>query len=245
MAKTDTVESETDLEAVRIYEALRKCIFRGEFRPGHELNQVHISQKYGVSRTPVREALRMLQADGLAEARFKYRMTVTQLTAEEVDQIYGLWIACQAIATQISMGRLSRAELAACKKVVAKMSRQTEEHSNQWRDLHLDFHRRLNRPAGKMYIDKIDEYWHRTERARYSLEQTSPSIFVDDSGDHAGLLHAYEIEDLEAAQRIQTLQLVRSATASMKLIDPGYTPIYMQNAVAVLRVQLSPEAINP
>ncbi|GAA0493192.1 GntR family transcriptional regulator [Pigmentiphaga sp. GD03639] len=238
MAKTDGAGAETDLEAVRIYEALRKCIFQGEFQPGHELNQVHISQKYGVSRTPVREALRMLQADGLAEARFKYRMTVTQLTAEEVDQIYGLWIACQAIATQVSMGRLSRAELAACKKVVDRMSRQGDEQSSHWRDLHLDFHRRLNRPAGRMYIDKMDEYWHRTERARYSLEQTSPSLFADDHGDHAGLLHAYETEDLQAAQRIQTLQLVRSATASIKLIDPDYTPVFMQNAVAVLRVRL-------
>lgn len=237
-AKTNGFAADTHHEAVRIYEALRKGIFRGEILPGDELNQVHISQQYGVSRTPVREALRMLQADGLAEARFKYRMTVTQLTAEEVDQIYGLWIACQAIATQVSMGRLSRAELAACKKIVDKMARQSSEHSSQWRDLHLEFHRRLNRPAGKMYIDKIDEYWHRTERARYSLEQSSPSIFVDDGGDHAGLLKAYEREDLEAAQRIQTLQLVRSATASMKLIDPDYTPIFMQNAVAVLRVRL-------
>ena len=70
------------------------------------------------------------------------------------------------------------------------------------------------------------------------LSLTSPSLFGDDRGDHAGLLHAYETGDLQAAQRIQTLQLVRSATASIKLIDPDYTPIFMQNAVAVLRVRL-------
>ncbi|VCU71285.1 HTH-type transcriptional regulator McbR [Pigmentiphaga humi] len=238
MTTTERAGAEADHEAVRIYDALRKRIFQGEIRPGHELNQVHISQEYGVSRTPVREALRMLQADGLAEARFKYRMTVTQVTAGEVDQVYGLWIASQAVVTQITLGRLVQADFDACRKVLQKMARQKGEASMQWRELHMQFHRILNRPAGRIFCDKIEEYWHRTERARFSVEQTSPSLFGDDHGDHAGLLQAYEAADLEAAQRINTLQLVRAATAAIGLIDPAYTPTSTQGALDVLRVRL-------
>ncbi|MPS26508.1 GntR family transcriptional regulator [Pigmentiphaga sp.] len=236
--KAGPARPDADLEAVRIYEALRKRIFQGGIRPGDELNQVHISQEYGVSRTPVREALRMLQADGLAEARFKYRMTVTPVTAEEIDQIYGLWIASQAVATQIAFSRLTRADLAACRKVLEKMSRLNGEVSSQWRALHEEFHAILNRPAGKIFCEKIEEYWHRTERARFSLEQTSPSLFGDDRADHGGLLQAYETGDIRAAQRINTHQLVRSATASIGIIDPGYTPVCIRNALEALQIAL-------
>ncbi|MDX3904180.1 MAG: GntR family transcriptional regulator [Pigmentiphaga sp.] len=238
MTKIGRARPEADLEAVRIYDALRRRIFQGHIRPGDELNQVHISQEYGVSRTPVREALRMLQADGLAEARFKYRMTVTQVTAAEVDQIYGLWIASQAVATQIALSRITPADLAACRKVLEKMSRLNGELSTQWRSLHLEFHYILNRPAGEVFCEKMEEYWHRTERARFSLEQTSPSLFGDDRGDHSGLLHAYETQNMKEAQRINTLQLVRSATASISIIDPGYTPVCIQNALEALRIRL-------
>jgi hypothetical protein len=63
---------------------VRQDILSGELEPGEILNQVHIARRYGVIRTPVREALHMLQAENLGDAQCQCRTRVTKVTSQEV-----------------------------------------------------------------------------------------------------------------------------------------------------------------
>lgn len=73
-----------------VAEALRAAILAGRFEDGQELNQVELADHFGVSRVPVREALRQLQAEGLIEAQAHRRAVVTGFSPERILEMFEL-----------------------------------------------------------------------------------------------------------------------------------------------------------
>jgi DNA-binding GntR family transcriptional regulator len=74
----------------RVAESLRKAIFDGQLQPGQELKQTDLAQQLGVSRIPVREALLMLERDGLIVVHGNRRATVTWITEESIRDHYDI-----------------------------------------------------------------------------------------------------------------------------------------------------------
>jgi len=76
--------------ADQVYEKIRAAIFGGEFKPGMELNQVEVAKHFGVSRVPVREALRRLQAERLLSANPYQRYVVALLSLEQLLELHDI-----------------------------------------------------------------------------------------------------------------------------------------------------------
>ena len=79
---------------------MRQDILSGELEPGEILDQVHIARRYGVSRTPVREALRVLQAENLGDAQRQCRTRVTKVTSREVVRCMQRGFSCNRLASR-------------------------------------------------------------------------------------------------------------------------------------------------
>jgi DNA-binding GntR family transcriptional regulator len=77
---------------------LRECILDGTLTPGTKLSQVTLSEQLGVSRTPLREVLRMLQEEGLVEIEPNQRTRVAGLDPQELDDIYASRILMETLA---------------------------------------------------------------------------------------------------------------------------------------------------
>ncbi len=91
MAKTDTfanLQISRSTTAEQVASALRDRIVAGEFRPGMPLREVPIAESIGVSRNTVREAFRMLSAEGLVRHSMHRGITVSKLTRQDVADIY-------------------------------------------------------------------------------------------------------------------------------------------------------------
>jgi DNA-binding GntR family transcriptional regulator len=71
-------------------DALREMILDGRLAPGERVNEVHMSEALGISRTPLREGLRLLAAEGALDAATNHGFFVRPLTVEEFDQIYDI-----------------------------------------------------------------------------------------------------------------------------------------------------------
>ena len=81
---------------------LRECILDGTLTPGTKLSQVTLSEQLGVSRTPLREALRMLQEEGLVEIEPNQRTRVAGLDPQELDEIYARRILMETLALSMT-----------------------------------------------------------------------------------------------------------------------------------------------
>src|SRR6202162_6569657 len=84
--KVDLPEARQAIPHVHTY--LRECILDGTLSPGTKLSQVSLAAQLGISRTPLREVLRMLQEEGLVEIEPNQRTRVAGLDPEELDAVY-------------------------------------------------------------------------------------------------------------------------------------------------------------
>src|SRR5499433_2889043 len=102
------VVAETTADAV--YEVLRACIIEGEFAPGQRLLSDAIASDLKVSRTPVREALRKLEAEGLIEASGRAGLTVREISEEDLSEFFFVREALEGMAARLAAENASKAD---------------------------------------------------------------------------------------------------------------------------------------
>ena len=98
--------------SLRVAAWLRAAILSGEIGPGERIRQEEIAERLGASRLPVREALRMLEAEGLTELEPRKGARVPELTAAEIDVLYQMRERLEPLALAQSMPHLGAADLA-------------------------------------------------------------------------------------------------------------------------------------
>lgn len=94
-----------------LYEAMWRRLVNLEFAPGTRLSHETLAREFGVSRTPVREALYRLSQVGLVQVNARRGFFVTQLTRQSVEELYDLRTALESFATRAATPRISPEEL--------------------------------------------------------------------------------------------------------------------------------------
>ena len=93
------------------YEQVRAAIVENRYRPGQRLVEQRIAEELGLSRTPVREALRLLEAEGLVVSERNRGAMVRPLSSSEVGDLYGLRIKLESYAVEVATERATEEEL--------------------------------------------------------------------------------------------------------------------------------------
>jgi DNA-binding GntR family transcriptional regulator len=99
------------------FRALRRAIEDGRYHPGEHLRVQRLVEDLQMSPTPIREALRLLQADGLVDYRAHYGIVVTTRTAEEFRDLFRLRALLEPLATELAVPRLGPEELAELERI--------------------------------------------------------------------------------------------------------------------------------
>lgn len=100
---------EADTTADGVYEVLRQCIVEGDFAPGQRLLSDALATELRVSRTPVREALRKLEAEGLVEASGRAGLTVRAISEEDLSELFYVREALEGMAARLAAENASDA----------------------------------------------------------------------------------------------------------------------------------------
>jgi DNA-binding GntR family transcriptional regulator len=83
---------------VQVHEQLREAILSGDVRPGEKTSQAELARDLAVGRTPLREAVRMLQSEGLILAEPNRRVEIAKLSVEDAEELYVMRIALEVSA---------------------------------------------------------------------------------------------------------------------------------------------------
>lgn len=155
--------------------ALEQEIVRGELAPGSVLRQEHLSERYAVSRTPIREALRRLAALGLVSFEPNKGVRVRLLSRDELTEAFLVRAELESLATEIATPRMAKddlAELDAAERRFAKLTidlrRATRagEHDSalisEWAAANHAFHDVIYRVADVPYIERLAKSARRT-----------------------------------------------------------------------------------
>jgi DNA-binding GntR family transcriptional regulator len=120
-ALVETMRERADTTQEFVLEALRTAILDGLFPPGSRLRQEDLAVALGTSRIPVREALRVLEYEGLAASEPHRGFTVTALDADEIDEIYDLRIVLEGHAVRLAIPLLTQRDVEELQRLFDEM----------------------------------------------------------------------------------------------------------------------------
>ena len=95
------------------FQKLRQAILRGELTPGQRLMEIQLAEQLGVSRTPVREAIRMLEQDGLAVMIPRRGAVVAKISGKNLRDVLEVRLALEELAVQLSCVRMEEEDFTA------------------------------------------------------------------------------------------------------------------------------------
>lgn len=179
-----------------VYAELRSAIIRGELRDGTEVKQAEVAEQLGVSRVPVREAMRRLQAEHLVQGNPFQRLVVTSLTADEVMELVDLREELEVFSLKRAINSDSLAtRLRQARKAATAM--RVDQDPEGWLEADREFHRLLNgnTTAVATVIEDVRERVHRylhsavasTERRDEILKEHDALVDCLEAGDEAAL----------------------------------------------------------
>jgi len=96
------LQNEELTQADRLADAIADCVLTGEFEPGRRLDEGMLAERYGVSRTPVREALRQLASSGLIDVKPRRGATVAKATPAELETLFGAMAEMEATCARLA-----------------------------------------------------------------------------------------------------------------------------------------------
>ena len=201
----DPRRAENEVEAVPIVRAslheelvarLRDLIVEGELTPGARVPERTLCQRFGVSRTPLREALKVLASDGLLELLPNRGATVARLTAADLDEMFPVMGALEALAGELACARIGDAELAEIRALHYQMAlHHTRGELPQYFGLNQRIHEAImdaarNATLSRMYRSLAG----RIRRARY-VANMSQARWDQAVAEHEAILAALEKRD--------------------------------------------------
>ncbi|MGR9092584.1 MAG: GntR family transcriptional regulator [Gammaproteobacteria bacterium] len=143
----------------KAYAALRQKIFSGELAAGDRLKEREICDELDVSRTPVREALRRLQADGLVVIEPRRGGVVAGINASEADEIYSLGMLLESFGAGLAAKRATEEDLAELDAIIDAMDKTLRKDSPTSRSAYLeldsDLHRHILRITGNRHLGRL------------------------------------------------------------------------------------------
>ncbi|PHK96817.1 GntR family transcriptional regulator [Pseudoroseomonas rhizosphaerae] len=184
-----------------VADELERMILSGEIPPGTRLNEQALAARLGVSRGPVREAVRGLDRSGLVVTVVNQGSFVRQLSAEEAMDVYDLRVALTGYACERLAGRATPEQLGTLEDMVQGMeSAADSDDAARYYALNLDFHSALMSMGGssravRLYDDLGKELTLFRRRAL-----VAPENMRESNAEHAAILHALAAGDAAAAR---------------------------------------------
>lgn len=201
---------------------LREAILLGRLKPGDPIRQEEFALQLGLSRVPVREAMKMLEGEGLLQYSPHHGYTVTQLSREEIVEIYRVRTLLEDEAIRVGVPLIEESDVDRLRALNEQL--ELALHANDLlgvlranRDFHTTIFDRGCTSRLKMLIRLV---WD-------SIEPYRSGFFLDSSfhsrqlSDHAKIIEAVKAGDVELSLSLSTTHRQRALDAILKSIDDG------------------------
>jgi DNA-binding GntR family transcriptional regulator len=186
--------------ADEIRETIEQRIVEGEFEDGQRLDEVTLAARFGVSRTPLREALRMLAGSGLVELIPRRGAFVRHPGIVELVEMFEVMAELEAMCGRLASRRISPGELVqisvaarACEQALEKQDPDAYYHRNE------EFHRLIYKAAGNSFLAGEAKRLQKRLRPFRRMQLHARGRMKQSMQEHAIILKALEAGDAESA----------------------------------------------
>ena len=215
----DGLEPRTYL-ASTVYQALRGAILRREFDPGEPLTEHDLCRRFGVSRTPVREALAKLELDHLVRVVPKKGAFVRTVSPDEIRELYEIREALEALVVRLAAPHLLEAELADFEARFRDLrARGAAVTYTDVRLLGDEFHQHLAKRAGNAKLLEILGQIREQIQSVWAMSILAPRRVQGLIREHLAILDALRRADAARAERLMVRHVRRVREAIFRLVN--------------------------
>jgi DNA-binding GntR family transcriptional regulator len=203
-----------------VYAALRRALLEREFDPGEPLTEHALCRRFGVSRTPVREALAKLERDHLVRVVPKKGAFVHALSSDEVRELYQLREALEGLAVRLAAARVDPGDLAGFETRFRDLrARGARVAYPEVRALGEEFHAYLIKQAGNARLAEILDDIRDRVRSVWTLSIVARRRVQDLVGEHLAIIDALKRRDGRRAERLMAVHVRRVRDTIFRLVE--------------------------
>jgi DNA-binding GntR family transcriptional regulator len=194
-----------------VYEKLQTAIISGELAPGTPLRHQELSEAYGVSLIPIREAIRKLEMERLVESFPNRGARVAPISVADLEDAYATRMAIEGEALRKAVDNIRPVHLGRMRSRTERMVSKVQRRDPAFYELHRLIHFEIYELSGSAWlVHTIEILWRHTERYRRLAARMKPFVEVGDDL-HGHVLDAIEAGDTEAAVEALHRDLRRTA----------------------------------
>ena len=143
----------------KAYASIKHDIMGGLFPPGHQFKELDLAERCGVSRTPVRQALRELADEGLVQLRANRRASVPIVTETGFEEVFDLMSMLESYSAGLVATRIDAGEIAELEELTDRLAhfvaRDRPEEYREFLDLNSQFHKAIHRASGNETLEDV------------------------------------------------------------------------------------------
>lgn len=215
--------------STRAYEAIRNSILNLTFHPGDVLREVALAEQLGMSRTPVRAALRRLEANGYVSPDPVRGYVVAQISLQDVEDAYQVIEVLEGLASQLAAQRRSEAHLSSLRTLTATLTDAAASGDLEaWMAVDNQFHQMIREAAGNTTLNQLSQLpYSIIERVRHMhmREKRDPERLALETDAHKRIAKAIADADGAGAEALTRQIFSQARDANIELLRKWVLPL--------------------
>lgn len=210
----------------RVFQKLREDILSGKYKEHEELKEVAIGEELGVSRTPVREAFRQLELEGLIQIVPNKGAYVTGITAKDVKDIYMIRSLLEGLCARLATEKITKEQLEEMEEnIYLAQFHASKGHMDQMAELDNRFHEILYEACdSKMLEHTLRDYHQYVLRVRQKTLATNTRGLASND-EHRQIMEAIKAGDSAKAEQLANMHMLN---AYDNMVKNGLNEIYSE-----------------
>lgn len=202
-----------------VFQTLREAILKGELKPGERLMELQLAARLGVSRTPIREAIRMLEQEGLAVTIPRKGAEVAKMTEKDMEDVLQIRRTLDELAVKLACDKMTMEQLENLKQVVREFEASTKSGNiKKVAEADVKFHDAIyiatDNPKLISLLNNLREQMYRYRVEYLKDESTYPTLITEHQAICDGLIR----KDKEFVVRVMAEHVMNQETAVKNII---------------------------
>jgi len=187
----------------KIAETIREYILKGVLKPGDRLTEPKLSEMLGISRTPIREALRILETEGFVEIFPRRGAVVSEITDKDVDDIFALKVKLESLAAKLAVKNLTDEDIKRLKEINDKMEKSAKARNvSNLIKLNAEFHNVFITKSKNSRLEKFLLSLLRQFKRATAYSFTEAGRIYQVLEEHVQIVEAFEERDAEKVEKL-------------------------------------------
>jgi DNA-binding GntR family transcriptional regulator len=218
-----------------VHDRLRDEILLGQIPAGETTSQVALARQLEVGRTPLREALRMLQREGLVVSEPNRRVRIAELSVADAEELYIMRVALEAVAVRLTVPGMESDAIAELEGYVAQMDHYMKSNDlSGFRVPHRAFHAALVVGAGERVARMIAQLFDHAERYRLAYGAATPEVWDQRRAEHRRILDAAAAGDPELTAERLVAHYARTVRLIFAGLHDDHEPTLLRAAITAV-----------